>query len=102
MTIDEKFNTAKELFYNYYLLANKQADIKISDLVLKETGFGREFFEFICPRLKTEGLLKNYYPAPNSPGVLDGFEADSFVYPSDEVRAGMILAKAGSQDWRRY
>ena len=71
MIIKEKIENAKNLFLSYYLKEKKEK-IEISSKVLEDNGLGGDdFWEIICPRLKTEGDLKGYsnliLPAANQP-----------------------------------
>jgi len=93
MTMEEKINNAIELFYSYYLSANNE-HIRISSLVLAENGLGGiDFFDVVCPRLKTEGFLKDYYPFGNAVPLLQEFNSSSFVNPNDKQKADEIFNK---------
>jgi DNA-binding response OmpR family regulator len=92
MTIEEKIDNAKKLFYSLYQ-SHKKEDIRISSLVLEENGLGgNDFFDVVCSRLQVEGFLKDYYPKGHV-GSLNAFESSSFVYPKDKQKVDKILNK---------
>jgi hypothetical protein len=56
MTIEEKYNNAIQMLRSYY--DGKNENLRISSSVLKENGFGEDFWQMICPRLQREGVLR--------------------------------------------
>jgi hypothetical protein len=58
MTIDEKYNNAIQMFRSYY--DGKNETLRIKSSVLRENGFGEDFWSMLCPRLQREGILKEW------------------------------------------
>lgn len=56
--IEKRRKDVIEFLTSYY--DGKNENIKISSSVLRENGFGDDFWERICPQLEREGILKSY------------------------------------------
>jgi len=66
MTTEEKIDNFRNLLIGYYSKEKKEV-FEIGSKTLEACGFdcenqGGEFWEMICPRLKREGILRNYSP----------------------------------------
>jgi len=80
MTPEEKYKNAIELFRHYHQSKGKE-EIQISNQILEEYGLGKDdFWEIICPRLKKQGILKNFSPEK------------LYILPN-QIEAGQIISK---------
>jgi len=80
MNIEEKIKNAENLFRNYYL-AKGVEEVKLGDRILKENGFGEDFWDMICPVLQKKGVLKGYSYEIIIAGTLDVYE--NYANPRD-------------------